>query len=266
MVVKTVVKETLRARQAEGTRQLLIATARELFTERGFAATSIEEIIQRAGVAKGALYHHFSGKNDLFRAVYDAVQADAVAGVVAAALAESEPWAAVRAGLSAFLDACLDPAFRRVVVLDSVGVLQQDVWDGGIEHNELPMLRTVLTPLVAADLLPGVGVEPLSTSRSAACTAPRCSSPDHASHASPAATSTPSSTRWSPASNPAADAPHRRRRTASRRPRRMNSSETGGTGDGRVDLRREAWRGPSHGATWARRVSDPRPCAPQKHD
>ena len=84
-----VVKDTLRARQAEGTRQLLIATARELFTERGFAATSIEEIIQRAGVAKGALYHHFSGKNDLFRAVYDAVQADAVAGVVAAALAET---------------------------------------------------------------------------------------------------------------------------------------------------------------------------------
>ncbi len=156
-----VVKYTLRTRQAEETRQLLIATARELFTERGFAATSIEEIIQRAGVAKGALYHHFSGKNDLFRAVYDTVQADAVAGVVAAALAVPEPWAAVRAGLSAFLDACLDPAFRRIVVLDSVGVLQQDVWDGGIEHNELPMLRTVLTPLVAANLLPGVGVEPL---------------------------------------------------------------------------------------------------------
>jgi Tetracyclin repressor-like, C-terminal domain len=47
------------------------------------------------------------------------------------------------------------------VVLDSVGVLQQDVWDGGIEHNELPMLRAVLTPLVTADLIPGVGVEPL---------------------------------------------------------------------------------------------------------
>jgi AcrR family transcriptional regulator len=156
-----VVKDTLRARQAEGTRQLLIATARELFIEHGFAATSIEEIIQQAGVAKGALYHHFSGKNDLFRAVYDAVQADTVAGVVAAALGERDPWAAVRAGLSAFLDACLDPAFRRVVVLDSVGVLQHDVWDGGIEHNELPMLRTVLTPLVDAQLLPGVDVEPL---------------------------------------------------------------------------------------------------------
>jgi AcrR family transcriptional regulator len=156
-----VVKDTLRARKAEETRQLLIATARDLFVEHGFAATSIEEIIQRAGVAKGALYHHFGGKNDLFRAVYDAVQADTVAGVVAAARGEREPWAAVRAGLSAFLDACLDPAFRRVVVLDSVGVLQQDVWDGGIEHNELPMLRTVLTPLVDTELLPGVNVEPL---------------------------------------------------------------------------------------------------------
>jgi len=156
-----VVKPTLRARQAADTRRLLIVTARDLFTERGFAATSIEEIIQRAGVAKGALYHHFSGKNELFRAVYDAVQADAVAGVMTAALAETEPWVAVRAGLAAFLDVCLEPAFRRIVVLDSVAVLQQDVWDGGIEHNELPMLRTVLAPLVAAELLPGVGVEPL---------------------------------------------------------------------------------------------------------
>ncbi len=152
--------KTLRARQAEGTRQLLISVASELFTERGYAATSIEDIIQRA-VAKEALYHHFSGKDALFRAVYDAVQAEAVSGVMAAALAMKEPWAAVRAGLSAFLDACLEPTFRRVVVLDSVSVLQQEVWEGGIEHNELPMLRAVLTPLVATHLLPGVAVEPL---------------------------------------------------------------------------------------------------------
>jgi AcrR family transcriptional regulator len=151
----------LRARQAEATRLLLVSVARELFTERGYAATSIEDIIQRAGVARGALYHHFSGKEALFRSVYDAVQADAVSGVMAAALAVREPWAAVRAGLSAFLDACLEPSFRRVVILDSVSVLQQGVWEGGIEHNELPMLRTVLTPLVETNALPGVAVEPL---------------------------------------------------------------------------------------------------------
>ena len=98
----------------------------------------------------------------MFRAVYEAVEADAVSAVMAAALAEREPSAGVRAGLSAFLDACLDPAFRRIVVLDSVSVLQHEVWEGGIEHVELPMLRKVLTPLTESTLLPGVAVEPLA--------------------------------------------------------------------------------------------------------
>lgn len=151
----------LRERQAEATRDLLVAIARERFTSQGYAATSIEDIVQRAGVAKGALYHHFSGKDALFRAVYEAVQADVVSAVMAAALAVQEPWASVRAGLSAFLDACLDPAFRRIVVLESMSVLQPEVREGGVEHVELPMLRTVLTPLAASDVLPGVAVEPL---------------------------------------------------------------------------------------------------------
>jgi AcrR family transcriptional regulator len=152
----------LRERQAEATREILVAIARERFTNQGYAATSIEDIVQRAGVAKGALYHHFSGKEALFRAVYEAVEADVVSAVMAAALAVQEPWAGLRAGLSAFLDACLDPAFRRIVVLESVSVLQPEVREGGIEPVELPMLRTVLTPLMASNVLPGVAVEPLA--------------------------------------------------------------------------------------------------------
>ena len=150
----------LRERQAEATRQLLISVARQRFAEKGYAATSIEEIIQQAGVARGALYHHFAGKDALFRAVYDEVQTEVASRVVATALAGPEPWEGVRTGLGAFLDACLDPEFRRIVVLDSVPVLAQDVWDSGIQHNEVPMLRTVLTPLVES-YLPGVPVEPL---------------------------------------------------------------------------------------------------------
>ena len=156
--------KSLRERQAEATRQLLVSTARQLFAERGYADTSIEDIIQRAGVARGALYHHFPGKDVLFRAVYDAVQADIATRVVAAALAEGEPWTGVRAGLGAFLDACLDPEFRRIVVLDSVPVLAKDMWEGGVqhvEHTELPMLRTVLQPLVET-FLPGVAVDALA--------------------------------------------------------------------------------------------------------
>ena len=150
----------LRVRQAEATRQLLVAVARELFSEHGYADTSVEDIIQRAGVARGALYHHFAGKDALFRAVYEAVQADTASRVVKAALAVQEPWGGVRAGLSAFLDACLEPQFRRVVVLDSVSVLQHQAWEGGIEHVELPMLRAVLTPLVDT-YLPGLAAEAL---------------------------------------------------------------------------------------------------------
>ena len=150
----------LRVRQAEATRQLLVSVGRELFAEHGYAETSVEAIIQRAGVARGALYHHFAGKDALFRAVYEAVQADTASRVVKAALAVREPWGGVRAGLSAFLDACLEPEFRRIVVLDSVSVLQHQAWEGGIEHVELPMLRSVLTPLVDTHL-PGLAVEGL---------------------------------------------------------------------------------------------------------
>ena len=152
----------LRERQAEATRELLVAIARERFTSQGYAATSIDDIVQRAGVAKGALYHHFSGKDALFRAVYEAVLGEVASAVMAAALAVQEPWAGVRAGLSAFLDACLDPAFRRIVVLESASVLQPEVIEGGLEQVELPMLRTILTPLVASSVLPGVAVEPLA--------------------------------------------------------------------------------------------------------
>jgi AcrR family transcriptional regulator len=144
------------------TRELLVDVARERFTEQGYAATSIEDIVQRAGVAKGALYHHFDSKDDLFRAVYEAVQASVVDKVVTAASAATDPWAGVRAGLSAFLDACLDPSFRRIVVLDSVTVLEHKVWEGGIEHNELPMLRNLVTPLIAGGELHHVAADPLA--------------------------------------------------------------------------------------------------------
>jgi AcrR family transcriptional regulator len=160
----------LRERQAEATRGELVAVARQLFTERGYAGTSIEDIVERAGVARGALYHHFPGKDALFAAVYQVVQAEVAAAVVAAALAEDDPGQAVYTGLSAFLDACLEPEFRQVVVLDSVPVLQRKAWEergtehaeeGGTEHAELDMLRQVLAPLAAA-YLPELNMEALA--------------------------------------------------------------------------------------------------------
>jgi AcrR family transcriptional regulator len=152
----------LRARQAEATRALLIDVARESFTERGYGATSIDDIIQQAGVARGALYHHFSGKEALFRAVYETVEGEVVTRVLEAAGAETSPWDSVRAGLSAFLDACLEPSFRRIVVLDSVSVLQSKVLELGVDPVELPMLRTVLTPLLGTTTFGGMAIDALT--------------------------------------------------------------------------------------------------------
>ena len=123
----------LRARQAEASRSLLIEVARKNFTEHGYAATSIDDIIQQAGVARGALYHHFSGKERCCSAIYERVEGEVVARVMEAAASQTSPWDAVRAGFSMFLDACLEPAFRRIVVLDSVSVLQSKVLEIGID-------------------------------------------------------------------------------------------------------------------------------------
>ena len=152
----------LRARQAEATRSLLIEVARENFTEHGYAATSTDDIIRQAGVARGALYHHFSGKEALFRAVYETVEVEVVARVMEAASSQASPWEAVRAGLSTFLDACLEPAFRRIVVLDSVSVLQSKDLEVGIEPVELPMLRTVLNPLLGTATFGGMPIDALA--------------------------------------------------------------------------------------------------------
>ena len=152
----------LRVRQAEATRNLLVEVAKKNFTDHGYGATSIEDIIQQAGVARGALYHHFSGKEALFRAVYEAVEGEVVARVMEAASSQKSPWDAVRAGLSTFLDACLEPSFRRIVVLDSVSVLQAKVMEVGIDPVELPMLRTLLTPLVGTATFRGMAIDALT--------------------------------------------------------------------------------------------------------
>jgi AcrR family transcriptional regulator len=152
----------LRVRQAEATRALLVDVARRSFTERGYAATSIDDIIREAGVARGALYHHFPGKEALFQAVYETVEGEVVAAVMEAAAAQTSPWDAVRAGLSTFLDACLEPSFRRIVVLDSVSVLQAKAMEVGIDPVELPMLRQILTPLLASATFEGMAVDALA--------------------------------------------------------------------------------------------------------
>src|SRR6187200_293735 len=76
-----------RAERAEETRSALIAAARRLFAEQGYAAVGTEELVRAAGVTRGALYHHFSGKADLFRAVFEQMEAELAERIATKALA-----------------------------------------------------------------------------------------------------------------------------------------------------------------------------------
>ena len=86
-----------RSRQADATRGRIIEISRELFAERGYEATSIPAILERAGVARGGLYHHFAGKREIFRAVREQVEAELCAWMQAANNASGGPWVRLRA-------------------------------------------------------------------------------------------------------------------------------------------------------------------------
>ena len=117
-----------KAEQADATRTALSAAARQLFTERGYAATSTTEIVERAGVTRGALYHHFAAKDDLFRAVFEQLEDEVTKHVAQEALTSTDPLEQLRRGTRAYLDACIDPAVQRVVLLDGPSVLGWEAW------------------------------------------------------------------------------------------------------------------------------------------
>jgi AcrR family transcriptional regulator len=118
-----------KAARREATTAALIAVARELFAERGYAAVGTEEIVQRAGVTRGALYHHFrAGKEELFRAALIQISAETTQLVTHAALAKQDPWDSLVAGVDAFLDACTTREVQRIMLVDGPAVLGWDVW------------------------------------------------------------------------------------------------------------------------------------------
>ena len=99
----TVRTRTTKAEQSEATRAALLGAARPLFAERGYAAVATEEIVRAAGVTRGALYHHFAGKEELFAAVYEEVEADLVAEIGQVAAVAADPLDALHQGAVMFL-------------------------------------------------------------------------------------------------------------------------------------------------------------------
>lgn len=150
------------AERRETTRAALLAAGRELFAAHGYAGVATEEIVDRAGVTRGALYHHFRGKDDLFRAVCEQIERDVSERIAAGARRGGEPIELLRSGAAMFLDACLEPDVQRITLLDAPSVLGWETWRATSERYGLGLLRDALENAIDAGAIPPRPVNPLA--------------------------------------------------------------------------------------------------------
>lgn len=156
--------------QSDRTRATLIGVARELFAQAGYAGTSTEEVVHRAGVTRGALYHHFRDKRELFEAVFVDIQAETREHIRAASNTKTDRWERFRAGFDEYLNRSMDPATQRITLIDAPAVLGWDRWrelDYTLDMLQAAIsdmqTRGVVSPALPADevahLLRGVANE-----------------------------------------------------------------------------------------------------------
>jgi AcrR family transcriptional regulator len=157
--VKT--KQNLRS---EATRQRLTTAARSLFAERGYAGVGTEEIVQAAGVTRGALYHQFRDKADLLAAVAETIHAEIAERITAGARADGpvDPMAALHAGVRRFLEVCADPSVERILLLDAPAVLGWQAWRDMADRYGLGLLQYALQAAIDAGAITPQPVIPLS--------------------------------------------------------------------------------------------------------
>lgn len=158
-------RRTQEERRAE-TRRALLGAARELFAEGGYHATAAEEVVSRAGLTRGAMYHHFEDKRDLFRAVVEEVEVEVDEIVLSEArrvLEEtSNPWEAFRAGYRVSLDVCLRPEVRRILLLDGPAVLGWEEWHDIDAAHAVRQIQAGLESMMESGMMERGPTEPLA--------------------------------------------------------------------------------------------------------
>jgi AcrR family transcriptional regulator len=151
-----------RSRQSEATRARLLRVGRDLFARRGYNDVPTEEIVRRAGVTRGALYHHFRDKRELFAAVVEQLEQEVLERVAQAALTEQDAWEQQRAAIGAYLDVCLEPAVQRIVLTDAPSVLGLAAWREIEARYGLGLVSAGLETVMEAGYLETQPVEPLA--------------------------------------------------------------------------------------------------------
>jgi AcrR family transcriptional regulator len=150
------------SRRGEATKAALIAAARELFVSKGYFATGTEEIVAKANVGtRGALYHHFADKLDLFRAVFDQVQADLAAATIVNE--RDDALDLLTAGLQQFLDASADNLdVQQVLLIDGPAVLGWEQWRNLEAEYGLGAITAMLDSAIAQQVIPRQPTAPLA--------------------------------------------------------------------------------------------------------
>jgi AcrR family transcriptional regulator len=126
------------------TRDRLVEVAGALFGERGYEATSIEAVLQAAGVSRGSLYHHFSSKGTLFEAVVEAMETRVGEQVAAAGAAAQGAVGILKAGAREWIRLAGDPQVHRVLLIDAPSVLGWDEWRALEERHALGLVKAIL--------------------------------------------------------------------------------------------------------------------------
>jgi AcrR family transcriptional regulator len=157
-------KRRTQSERSAATRGALVAAARRLFAERGYAAVGTPEVAAAAGVTRGALYHQFADKSDLFLAVYEQVEEDVTRriGDIVAAAGARDPLAALTTGAEAFLDAVAEPEVHRIALLEAPAVLGWDTWRAvGLKHG-LGLTEAILRAAMDAGRITEQPTRPLA--------------------------------------------------------------------------------------------------------
>jgi len=149
------------AERAADTREALIAAARPLFAQHGFADVALETIVRAAGVTRGALYHHFADKTELFAAVFERVESEVAARLSEAMVSanEADPVEVMRLGANYWLDACSDPEIQRITLVDAPAVLGLARWTEIGERYNTGLVRDLLTNAIETGRIPSQPVE-----------------------------------------------------------------------------------------------------------
>jgi AcrR family transcriptional regulator len=151
-----------KAEQAEATRARLLRVARDLFTRRGYAGVGTEEIVRRARVTRGALYHHFRDKKDLFRAVHEQVERELVESLGERIAGIEDARELLATGIRSFLDACTDPALAQISLIDAPSVLGWAEWREVDARYGMGLVQLGLEAAMDQGVIPRQNPEPLA--------------------------------------------------------------------------------------------------------